>query len=111
MSGFPTRREQNCVVVELNGRLTAADHFRFLETSVQLAHDPGRVGPDREPGATQGLAELLPELRRGGLRAVSDNGILGDPTGASSEEGEQLLREALDDLEATVEAWLTEEPA
>ena len=31
---------------------------------------------------------------RGGLRAVTDNGVLGDPTGASSEEGERLLREA-----------------
>ncbi len=86
-------------------------HAGRTETSVQLALDPSRVGPAREAGATEGLAELLPELRRGGLRAVTDNGVLGDPTGASSEEGEQLLREALDDLEATVAAWLTEEPA
>ena len=86
-------------------------HAGRTETSVQLALDPSRVGPGREAGATQGLAELLPELRRGGLRAVTGNGILGDPSGASSEEGEQLLREALDDLEATVDTWLTEDLA
>lgn len=86
-------------------------HAGRTETSVQLALDPSRVGSGREAGATASLAELLPELRRAGLRAVTDNGVLGDPTGASTEEGEELLREALDDLEATVIAWLTEEPA
>ena len=86
-------------------------HAGRTETSVQLALDPSRVGPGREAGATEALAELLPELRRAGLRAVTDNGVLGDPTGASSEEGEALLTEALDDLEATVQSWLTEEPA
>ena len=86
-------------------------HAGRTETSVQLALDPSRVGEAREPGAIEGLAEMMPALRRGGLRAVTDNGILGDPTGASTEEGEQLLREALDDLERTVLDWLTEEPA
>jgi len=86
-------------------------HAGRTETSVQLALDPSRVGPGRDPGATEGLAELMPELRRAGLRAVTDNGVLGDPTGASSEEGEELLAQALDDLEATVRTWLTVEPA
>ncbi len=86
-------------------------HAGRTETSVQLALDPSRVGESREAGAAEGLTELLPALRRGGLRAVTDNGILGNPAGATSEEGEQLLREALDDLEVAVQSWLTEEPA
>jgi creatinine amidohydrolase len=86
-------------------------HAGRTETSVLLALDPERVGPAREAGATEGLLELLPELRRNGLRAVTANGVLGNPEGASAEEGQKLLAEALDDLEATVEHWLTAEPA
>jgi creatinine amidohydrolase len=86
-------------------------HAGRTETSVQLALDPHRVGPGREPGATNDLAELMPALRRGGLRSVTDNGVLGDPTGASAEEGQQLLLEALDDLEKAVVDWLTTDSA
>ena len=31
-------------------------------------------------------------MRTGGVAAVSPNGVLGDPAGASAEEGERLLR-------------------
>ncbi len=86
-------------------------HAGRTETSVMLALDASRVGDARDAGATEGLASLLPALRRGGLRAVTDNGILGDPAGASPLEGERLLVEALDDLEAAVDDWLTVEPA
>lgn len=86
-------------------------HAGRTETSVQLALDPSRVGAAREAGTTDPLATLLPVLRRDGLRAVSANGILGDPAGASAEEGERLLAEALDDLESTVAAWLEKTPA
>jgi creatinine amidohydrolase len=30
-------------------------------------------------------------LQTGGVRAVSSNGVLGDPTGASAEDGDALL--------------------
>jgi creatinine amidohydrolase/Fe(II)-dependent formamide hydrolase-like protein len=53
----------------------------------------------------------MPALRRGGLRAVTDNGVLGDPSGATAEEGQRLLLEALDDLEVRVASWLRTEPA
>ena len=33
-----------------------------------------------EPGDQRPLAVILPELRAGGVRAVSSNGVLGDPT-------------------------------
>jgi creatinine amidohydrolase len=37
------------------------------------------------------LERLLPSLRRHGVRAVSANGVLGDPTGASALDGARLL--------------------
>jgi len=86
-------------------------HAGRTETSLQLALDPTRVGASRDPGATDNLADLMPALRRGGLRAVTDNGVLGDPSGATAEEGQVLLLEALDDLEKTVITWLTTDSA
>jgi creatinine amidohydrolase len=86
-------------------------HAGRTETSVQLALDASRVGTSRDAGATDNLADLMPALRRGGLRAVTDNGVLGDPAGATAEEGQALLLEALDDLEKTVVAWLTTDSA
>ena len=86
-------------------------HAGRTETSVQLALDASRVGTERAAGATDALADLMPALRRGGLRAVTDNGVLGDPAGASAEEGQALLLEALDDLEKTVITWLTPDSA
>ncbi len=49
---------------------------------------------------TAPLAELLPRLRSEGVRAVSPNGVLGDPAGASAEEGQALLAAAIADLRA-----------
>ena len=37
------------------------------------------------------IVTLLPRLRTDGVAAVSANGVLGDPTGASAAEGRQLL--------------------
>ena len=57
-----------------------------------LALDPGRVRMSRaEPGATSPTADIVDDLRSGGLIAVTPNGVLGDPTGANAERGEQIL--------------------
>jgi mycofactocin precursor peptide peptidase len=67
-------------------------HAGRTETALLLALAPDLVRSDvAEPGNTAPLAELLPALRAGGVAAVSANGVLGDPAGASAEEGEQLL--------------------
>jgi creatinine amidohydrolase len=58
-----------------------------------------------EPGDVRPLAAVIGDLRRGGVRAVSDNGVLGDPTGASAEEGLRLLDAMATDLVGCVEAW------
>jgi len=81
-------------------------HAGRTETSVQLALAPARVRSHLvAPGATAPLAELLPVLRERGVRAVSPDGVLGDPTGGTAEQGRLLLEAALDDLVATVRAW------
>lgn len=67
-------------------------HAGRVETSILLALDPQVVRLDRaEGGATAPLESLLEPLRAGGVAAVSPNGVLGDPAGASAEEGARLL--------------------
>jgi creatinine amidohydrolase len=57
-----------------------------------LALAPGDVRlTAAEPGDTRPLADLMPALRAGGVRAVSPNGVLGDPAGACAGEGETML--------------------
>lgn len=74
-------------------------HAGRTETSLLLHLDPTAVRLDRvEVGATGPLAELLPVMRTGGVRAVSPNGVLGDPTGASAAEGAALFERIVDDL-------------
>ena len=84
-------------------------HAGRAETSLELAVAPDRVRPGRaEAGNTRPLTELMPLLRRSGVGAVSPNGVLGDPAGASAAEGTALLGALLDDLLAAVDAWLRE---
>lgn len=67
-------------------------HAGRTETSLMLYLRPGAVDLQRAvPGNTTPVAELMPRLAAGGVAAVSPNGILGDPTGASKEEGRNLL--------------------
>ncbi len=72
-------------------------HAGYQETSLMLHLDPTRVKFDRaEPGNTQPLNEILPTMQAEGVRAMSANGILGDPTQASAQLGEELFREAVE---------------
>lgn len=81
-------------------------HAGRTETSLQLALAPDRVRKGRaEAGNTRPLAELMPALRRAGVRAVSPSGVLGDPAGASAAEGEAMLARLLAELSAFVAAW------
>jgi creatinine amidohydrolase len=81
--------------------LAGADtHAGRTETSLLLAIAPDLVRVDRfEAGVTERLEDLLPALRAGGLAAVTANGVLGDPTGATAAEGRALLEQLVDDLE------------
>jgi mycofactocin system creatininase family protein len=78
-------------------------HAGRTETSLLLAIDPGAVRLElAEPGRTEPIATLLPRLRAEGVRPVSSNGVLGDPTGANPEEGQALLDALVRDLTAAV---------
>jgi len=79
-------------------------HAGRVETSMMLALAPGEVQLDAAAaGETRPLTEIMAGLRTGGVRQVSPNGVLGDPSGASAAEGETLLALLADDLAATLD--------
>lgn len=81
-------------------------HAGWTETSLMLAIDPNAVDLAKaEGGAVEAIDELLPRLRAEGVRAVSPNGVLGDPLGASPDVGRELLAAAGDELAALVREW------
>jgi mycofactocin precursor peptide peptidase len=59
-----------------------------------------------ERGEVRPLGQVLPLLRERGVRAVSANGVLGDPAGASAAEGEQLLAGLVDGLNTLLDRFL-----
>jgi creatinine amidohydrolase len=78
-------------------------HAGRTETSLMLAIDPGAVRLAlAEAGRPEPIGELLPRLRAEGVRPVSSNGVLGDPAGASGDEGRDLLEQLVTDLTAQV---------
>jgi len=67
-------------------------HAGYTETSLMLHLRPASVRLGKaERGNTAPLEEILPLLLSGGVRAVSVNGVLGDPAGASAENGGRVL--------------------
>lgn len=67
-------------------------HAGRTETSLLMHLAPETVRVERaEPGASEPIEQLMDQLRRSGVAAVSDNGVLGDPSGASAAEGQRLL--------------------
>jgi mycofactocin precursor peptide peptidase len=79
-------------------------HAGHAETSLMLAIAPELVRMDSaEVGATESITVLLPALRTGGVGAVSSNGVLGDPTGATANHGRQLLADLVASLGAVMD--------
>jgi creatinine amidohydrolase len=93
----------NTVVRRIIGDAAVHDHHAGRsETSMLLALDGAAVDEARaEPGWTGPLDEVLTT----GVAALSPNGVLGDPTGASAEEGWLLLDALADDLIASYDRW------
>jgi len=81
-------------------------HAGRSETSIMLALDPSavRLGAAQR-GDVRPLEEILPLLRERGVRAVSANGVLGDPAGASAAEGERLLGRLVEGLTAAMDRF------
>jgi len=83
-------------------------HAGETETSMMLAIAPQLVRMDRaEIGCTAPLADIIDELRDGGVAAVSRNGVLGDPLRASASHGANILTRLSIDLVAAVDEWWT----
>lgn len=73
------------------------------ETSemLHLRPDLVRLG-EPTSGFTGDMEAVLDELREGGLRAVTEDGVLGDPTRAGAERGARYLDAVAQDLAALV---------
>jgi creatinine amidohydrolase len=66
---------------------------------MMLAINPEQVNMAKaEAGSTKPISEISAQLRSGGVRAVSLNGVLGDPTTATSQQGHNLLSQLTHDL-------------
>ena len=93
-----------CSASDAGGRADA--HAGFTETSLMLhlRHEGARV-ERAEAGNVTPIAQLLPNLVRGGVAAVSVNGVLGDPAGATAAEGARLLEAMAAEAAGSVLAW------
>jgi creatinine amidohydrolase len=81
-------------------------HAGRTETSLMLHVEPAGVrAAEAVAGETAPLTEILARLQAGGVRAVSPTGVLGDPAGASAQEGEELLAAITQRLVDAVQAW------
>lgn len=99
--------DEGRAVLAWHPRVPSGDsHAGRTETSLLLHLDPGCVRMERvEPGATARWREIGDRVLAEGLAAVTSNGILGDPTSATAEEGAAVFDALVDELCATVTAW------
>jgi mycofactocin precursor peptide peptidase len=79
-------------------------HAGWVETSLMLALASDLVRDERPVGATEPLDLLLPRLRRHGVMAVSENGVLGDARGASAAAGHRLMTQFVAQITALLDA-------
>jgi mycofactocin precursor peptide peptidase len=81
-------------------------HAGHTETAILLHLSPETVHTDHlRAGNVTPLATLMPTMRRGGVAAVSEAGVLGDPTTATAAEGARLFGEMVDACATRVKRW------
>lgn len=81
-------------------------HAGHTETSVLLHISPDVVHTDAwRPGNSAPLAELMPSMSRGGVAAVSEVGVLGDPTTANAADGARIFADMVDSCSARITRW------
>lgn len=81
-------------------------HAGFTETSLLLHISPAVVRTtELVRGNVAPVSELMASMRAGGVAAVSDNGVLGDPTQASEADGRRMLSEMVAGLSEALDAW------
>ena len=82
-------------------------HAGHTETSLLLHISPAHVLTDRwRAGNGAPLSDLLPSMRSGGVAAVSEVGVLGDPTTATAADGERILAEMVEDCLRRIRRWV-----
>jgi mycofactocin precursor peptide peptidase len=82
-------------------------HAGHTETSVLLHISPQDVhAEERVPGNGSPLRELMPQLRRGGIAAVSEVGVLGDPTTATAEDGAAIFAAMVEGCLRRITQWV-----
>jgi creatinine amidohydrolase len=92
-------REEGREVRAWSPRFGGDAHAGRTETSVMLELLPRRVRDELAVAGNEApLGELIDRLRDEGVRAVSPNGVLGDPAEASAAEGGELIAAAIEDL-------------
>lgn len=75
---------------------TVGIHAGEGETSEMLFLFPDLVHMEHAaPGYTGNMVEILPRLRKAGLRGVTQNGVLGDPRRAQASRGARYLKAQL----------------
>jgi mycofactocin precursor peptide peptidase len=99
-SVMATARREGDRVVGFVPRTRSGDaHAGRTETSVLSFLAPASVRDElAEAGNLDPLQDLADVLRQRGVRAVSENGVLGDPSGATAKEGQALLDELFESL-------------
>ncbi|GAC83113.1 mycofactocin biosynthesis peptidyl-dipeptidase MftE [Gordonia paraffinivorans] len=81
-------------------------HAGFTETSVLLHVSPESVALERAvAGNREPVGALLGAMRESGVAAVSPNGVLGDPAGATADEGRRLLDDVTGQLRSALSSW------
>ena len=64
-----------------------------------LALDPSSVNLQAaRAGSLEDPVKLIEMMKTGGIESVSKNGVIGDPTGSSAEEGLLILSAFAEDL-------------
>ncbi len=76
-------------------------HAGTTETSVMMHIAPHAVrDSQRVVGNTRDARELMEDMRRGGVRSVAPNGVLGDATRATAERGQEIFAQYCSSLRA-----------
>ena len=85
-------------------------HAGRSETSVMLHLVPESVDISAAAaGNTDPLAVLMPLLRISGVRSVAPNGVLGDPRGASAQEGRRLMDSLVDAMALRISTFTADQ--
>jgi creatinine amidohydrolase len=99
-------RSESRDVLLFTPRWKGDPHAGRVESALMLALRPAAVQMQHAAvGDVRPIAQTWELLRAEGVGAVSASGVLGDPTGASADEGQQLLDALAGQLVREVASW------